>query len=187
MRNKGESVVVHARVKSQDEPLYIGSVAYPDPSADGDRQRKSYLSPDSKAKYNQVSRSSLFSEDDPDRTPVGCVVSQGQTKWYVVDGLGNLAFLPEGRDGKFFRAGEGKAEHFRFWDPLKNKTCQAVFLGVERPEATSPRQEPYDAETDDLRQGFSRIDLQTRTRDKGKTAEANEGWSEWVWREQYNC
>ena len=166
MRQQGKSLVLHARVKSQVDPIYIGSTTYPEQTLDGDMQRKSYLNPDYKAKYNEV-RSSLFKGDDLESTSVGCVVSHGQAKWYVVDSSGELEFLPEGTDGKFFSAGVGKDEHLRFWDPLKNKTCRAVFFGVERPATTSPQYSILDTNSSDLVEAFSEFELQ----DKGKKAE----------------
>lgn len=205
MRQQGESIVLHARVTSQDDPIYIGSETYPDPTPDGNTQRKSYINPDHKAKYNQV-QSSLFNDDDFESTPVGCVLSQGQVKWYVVDGLGKLEFLPEGSDGKFFSAGVGKDELLRFWDPLKNKTCRAVFYGVERPAASSPQHSTLDTNSSDLVEAFNEFNLQSSVQDKGaeiswgapsmsstalqsdlgSLAASNQGWSDWIWREEFD-
>lgn len=163
-----QSIVVHARVRSQEDPVFIGSVTYEYLSQDGETQRRSYL--DDKARHNHV-RSSLFSADNHESSPVGCVVMEGQTKWYVVDRSGSLVFLPQNNDGKFFRAGVGNEEHLRFWDPVKNQICRADFLGVERPDATSPQQYPYDTTSFDLVQGMSSINLHTTSADRGKQPE----------------
>ncbi|KAK3906175.1 hypothetical protein C8A05DRAFT_29961 [Staphylotrichum tortipilum] len=68
--------------------------------------------------------------------PLGCTVANDAPRWYVVDGKGGgPVFLDE---DKFFRAGIGKHEHLRFWDPVKERVCRAEFDCVHRPRPHSP-------------------------------------------------
>jgi hypothetical protein len=86
----------------------------------------------------------------------------------MIDSLGNLKFLPDKADGRFFRAKESEKEHLRFWDLFKTLTSRAVFLGIERPNTTSLQQNPYNANTYDLVEEVSNMSLQNLIQNKGK-------------------